>query len=550
MLKSLYVKSFIIIDEIQLDFESGFSAFTGETGAGKSLLIDAISYLTGQRMEQTVIKKGASSCTIEGVFDIKDDFYCQTLLKEESIDVDDELIVLRTLNDQGKSVIRVNHRNVTLGFLKQCLEKQIDIHSQHDTHYLLNKANQINLVDEFMNDPILLEVVNNHYNDYKTIKKSYDELSDLSIQENDLEFINFQLQEIENIDPKIDEDETLTKLEKAYSGAAKTIEVINNVMSIYDDKLGLNDRLYEACKSLTIDSDEILDLKERLNAAYLEIQDIFESLSDYCSQLDVDEDEINRVQERLYEINKLKRKYGLTIEHVLNKKEDLLSKKAFILNRQGVLDDLSEKMEKAYALFELNALKLRRKRQISAKELENRVVLILKQLMLENASFKVLIEDKPPSSQGVDDVSFLISMNKNMELRLLNKVASGGERSRMMLGLKAIFTHLQGIKTIIFDEIDTGVSGPVASSIGIKMAEIGKEIQVFSVTHLAQVAACASHHYHVYKTQNDQTNTMIERLTKNRRITELALISSASDSENALAAASELLESLQKQCYE
>ncbi|MFI3284282.1 MAG: DNA repair protein RecN [Erysipelotrichaceae bacterium] len=550
MLKNLFVKNFIIIDEISLDFEEGFSAFTGETGAGKSLLIDAIGFLIGDRMMQSMIKKGADSCIIEGVFNIHKDDACKALLEEAMIDFEDEIIVTRMMNTDGKSSIKLNHRTITLNFLKSCLAKQVDIHNQHDTHYLLNKSKHLSLLDAYMNQEALTQEVSKSYQEYANYQKEFDRLTNQSDDRNDIDFIQHQIDEIEQVNPILNEDDELEKLDQFYSKSAKYASAIQEVISLYDEVDGINDRLYQMVKATDLDHEDFVNFSARLNSSYQELEDTIETIKNYQNQMDVSEDEINRVQNRIFEINRLKKKYGFSIQRILDKKEALIQDKTFILNKEVYLTNLQKEIDKSYQSYLLCAEKLHQCRVDSALSLQVKIEDVLHQLMLENARFEIVVEKTKDSKHGFDNVLFMATMNKSTDLKEISKAASGGELSRMMLGLKTIFSNLQQIETLIFDEIDTGVSGMVAGCIGKKMSEIAKDIQVLSVTHLPQVAACSQYHYHVYKTQDEATHSQVEELNNQRRIEELAMLASSSTSEHALSAASELFLRMQKECYE
>ncbi|MFV0380433.1 MAG: DNA repair protein RecN [Anaerorhabdus sp.] len=545
MLKSLYIKNFILIEEISLNFESGFSAFTGETGAGKSILIDAIGLLTSDRASTSMIKKGADFAIIEGIFDLSNE--AREMLESEGFDCKDDVVVSREIRDDGKNIVKINYRNVTLSLLKSCLKKEIDIHSQHDSQYLLNKSNHLSLLDRFIDSNDLFLSCSKAYEEYINAKKSLEKVKNEELRQDDLEYYTYQLNEIDNANLSIDEDIMLTQKEKQFHSYNKNNEKYNQIISLYDDNVDVN--LYEIKKILeNMGSTEIEEkLLEKVNTFYYELSDSFDDFKNYISSLDNEDIDIDKIQERLFEIQKLKRKYGPSIEQIFEKRDEFISKIDIFSNRQEIIDDLEKNLlikEKNYLEI---AQKLHKIRTAKINELDSSIIGNLKELELPNAVFKTNItKSKTYTASGIDDVEFLISMNVGEDLKSLSKVASGGELSRLMLGLKIIFTKLQGIQTVIFDEIDTGVSGSTATAIGIKMHQLSLYTQVFSVTHLAQVAACAKHHYHVHKSQRDNiTDTKVSKLNEQERINNLSIISSGSLTEASLNAARELFNSNQ-----
>jgi DNA repair protein RecN (Recombination protein N) len=548
MLKHLYIKDFILIKELDLDFFNGFSAFTGETGAGKSILIDAIGYLSGERANTSIIRKGCSKTVLEGLFYIGESYECKKLLESVEIDVEDEIIITRIISNDSKSSIKLNHRSITLNLLKEVFSLLLDIHSQHNTQYLLKKSYHIELLDTYCNKQELIKDVDFAYKQYNVLNKEYNEALLNTYNENDLEYLQYQVEEIEKASLIIGEDYQLEVEEKEIKNFEKTYTSINQTIEILNNDEGVNNNLYQIVDLLnSSDSDSIKSLNERINNAYQDLIDVNDELNNYINTFDFDENTINKIQNRLFEINKLKRKYGNSIEFILEKHNDLLEKIDKINNKEQYLMDMTKKIDKAFLTYQFHAEKLTKLRKEYAKDLEKEILIQLKDLELNNAQFKVLIDKNDASRKGNDSVEFLISMNKGSNLQSLNKVASGGELSRLMLGLKVIFTRLTNIDTIIFDEIDSGVSGKVATSIGLKMATLGKEVQVFSVTHLSQVASCANMHYHIDKTEDDDISSSVCNLLNNdERINKLASISYGKITESSLKSSKELFEDNQQ----
>lgn len=546
MLKHLYINNFILIDEVQLDFESGFSVFTGETGAGKSILIDALGLLTNDRASPSMVKKGKESSLIEGVFDLRSS-HSRPLLEEEGFDCEEDVVISREIRADGKNIVKINYRVVTLALLKHCLKDEIDIHSQHDHQYLLNKSSHLSLLDRFIQSETPKKCLD-VFKVFKEKKEALDRAENEEFNQDDLEFYQFQLNEIDDAKLSIEEEEQLVQQEKKYNGFSKNLEKYQQAITLYDENV--DGPLYEIKKIIeSVVPTEVTDrLLEKLNTLYFEFNDSFDELKEYCSSLNDEDINIDQIQERLFEIQRLKRKYGPSVEFVLAKADEFKEKINLFEHRQEVVSKLKEELDQAQKDYLAIATVLTMERKKAAIELDQLIIKNLRDLELPHAQFKTSIE---PASiahwSGMDDVEFLISMNPGEDLKSLSKVASGGELSRLMLGLKTIFTKLQGIQTVIFDEIDTGVSGSTATAIGLKMRELSKSAQVFSVTHLAQVAACSNQHYHVQKEQaKDSTKTIISKLNTSQRIENLAWIASGETTEATLSAAKELFTKNQK----
>lgn len=541
MIQSIYVKNFVLIDELQLDFKAGYSCFTGETGAGKSLLIDAISMLCGARASTSYIQKGKDMAFIEAVFDIDLSHPVFILLKNAGFEFDDDtLIVSRSFNTQGKNNCRINHRSVNVSLLKDALSLLIDIHSQHDTQYLLNSKYHLSLLDEYCNDFELLKTVKNAYEKYHHEKDILDHFLNEEASDTEKDYLLYQLEEINQIAIKENELEELEKKQKEMASFEKiAISLEESIKNIENSGY---EKLYDTAKNLEhLDNEELNKIKENIVESYYSIEEQLSALKAYQTSLSFDEQEYDEIQSRLFVIQKLLRKHGNSYANYLISKQTIEKRLQAIENRDAFIFEQQNKIDISYQKFMNLAEKLHLLRMDAAKHLEKQIQEELVQLHLPNAHFEIRFLDAL-NENGIDKIEFYVSMNAGEEVKPLNKVASGGELSRLMLGLKTIFTHLQKISTIIFDEIDNGVSGNVAFAIGKKMREISLDTQVFSVTHLAPVAAWANSHYLVSKKIVDEvTSTTIHALNENERIKELATISNGSLNDAALEAAKQLL---------
>ena len=538
MLEHLYIQNFILIDQLELDFPVGFSAITGDTGAGKSIFLDALSLLQGQKASSSMVSK--DKAIIEGSFSLEGNSPVSSFLKENGFDVEDSFTVTREILSSGKSTARVNRRIVPLSFLHTLLENQLDIHGQKDSAYLLQKMNHIYLLDKYGHFYRQKEEIKEAYENYKKVLEEKENFLNTQLKEEELDFYQFQLHELEEAHLKKGEEEELKALEKQAKEAKKSAQDYLSLFAYYDAEV--SDSLYQTIKM----TDRLKGVEENLtkiHEAYENLVDGLESIRDQLNPDFLNEDEINQVEERLFLIQRLKRKYGPRLEDVIHYQQDLAKKLAHYGEQEFYLKKINEKIAISFEIYSKKAQELSKKRQLAAKSLEKEVLQQLKDLELPAAQFKVLFRSIEGNLSGIDDVEFFVSMNRGEKLAPLTKVASGGELSRFMLALKVIFTKLQGIQTIVFDEIDTGVSGHVATAIGEKMALLAKDCQVFSVTHLAQVASLANHQFLVSKSvDHTHTQTKVHLLSQEERASELAYLFSGNRSEKAIEAAKELLE--------
>ncbi|MBR4455293.1 MAG: DNA repair protein RecN [Solobacterium sp.] len=548
MLRHLYIKNFVLIDELNLDFHDGFSAFIGETGAGKSILIDAVSLLGADRASSSYISKGKDRAIVEGTFDLSSDPNALARLKEAGFETEGDVTFTREILSSGKSTARIDHRIVTLSLMRSVLEYEIDIHGQRDNQYLLNTATHIHLLDEYLQNDALRKKTADAYHVWKALCEEKQKALEETFSESDLEFFRHEIDEIDAADLKEGEEEELSEKERSFKAVKSSFEKLNEVIRGYDESL--SGEMYEmnhTVQSLE-DSELFQKAKESMNDAYYIWQDAVELLRNVYDSMEFSEEEINRVEERLFLLQRMKRRYGPTVTAILERREELQKQVDRFSRRDEFLREIDQKIDSAYQTFSSFAEKISRQRRKGSTGLDQAVAGHLKDLMLEKARFKTDIRSCEPNENGTDRVEFMIAMNRGEDFRPLSKTASGGELSRLMLGLKVIFTHLQGIQTVIFDEIDTGVSGPVASAIGRKMRELSMNTQVFAVTHLAPVAATAQSHYAVSKSEEQgRTHTHVKELQNEEVLAQLAVIASGEVTETSLAAAKELYERNQRQ---
>ena len=534
MLESIYIENFAIIDRLEVDFHNHMTVLTGETGAGKSIIIDSIGQLMGNRSQSSFIKADCDECFIEGVFTIGAKSPVLNKLKEYRIDYEDKLVVSKSFNRDNKSIIKINYRNVSKMVLQSIMADLIDIHSQFETHSLFDAENHLIILDEFINQPLkkLFQTYSLAYRTYREINRDYQKALNEELSDEQLEFYQAQLAEINSLDlEELDEDE-LEREKKLLQSYEKTNEQISKYRQYMNGDRGALATLSNALSELEElnDNPQYQNTYERMYDLYYNLIDLDDEIINEFNSTNFDEYRLNEIQEVFFKLNRLKRKYGQSIEAIKEAKEDLEMKVAAFNNRETYLNDLKKQLDIAYQETKSIAEQITRLRQSKAKEFTELVTKELKSLYLDKVVFKVDFKLVDFQKNGQDNVEFLISTNAGQTLKPLNKVASGGEMSRIMLAIKILSLSSSSVETIIFDEADTGVSGKVAESIGAKMKYISKQHQVLCITHLAQVAAFAKNHYLIQKSSNDNyTNVKIKELSYDQSINEIAKLISGKE---------------------
>lgn len=538
MIEQLSVKDYVLFESCDIDFTNGMSVITGETGAGKSLLIDAIGYLSGDRIKSNVIRKGKDKAVLSMVLTSNEEV--NAILEENGFDTEDQVIISRTILNNNKSTVRINQTVTTLSFVRKIVNLLVDIHSQMDTYRLMDTKLQIELLDSYANTNGLKEQVKQAYNHYSNVLNELDTLKNEEFSDAELEFLTAQLDEIENANVKENEMDELEEQIHEATHWFKNKEDLSECLYEMDKENGALDSLYmlykQASKSPVLNAYE-----DSFKNLYYSLQNIDEELKNIRDNHSNDALDLDSLQSRQYQIKKLYRKYGGSFVSLQETKQGIMDKIDRIIHRQDDFDKLEKEKVEAFKTYMDLAEKLSRKRKSVFKELEKNVMTHCKDLMLENARFKISSIEKKPSSNGIDDIEFLVSMNPGQDFSSLSLSASGGELSRLMLALKVVFQATNGIETIIFDEIDTGVSGKVALAMGAKMKALSKNYQVLCITHLASVAVHADTHYLVEKiVKNNETITTVHELAQDEKISELAIMTSGQASDSAKASMQDL----------
>ena len=550
MLRSLYIQNYALIDKLNISFERGFSVITGETGAGKSIILGAIGLLLGQRADVKAIRVGAARCVIEACYDVSN-YQMQAFFDENELDYENECILRRELYASGKSRAFINDIPVQLVQMKELGEQLIDIHSQHQNLLLNKEGFQLNVLDLLAHDESLLASYQAVYTQWKETQTELEKLLErVAHDKSDEDYIRFQLEQLEEAHLSVDEQkeleqesEILSHAEEIKAGLYRVDQMLNN------DEGGLLDVLKECCNALSGLHDvypAAEALLARLESSYIELKDIAQEVVSDEEQVEFNPSRLNEVNERLNLIYSLQQKHHVdTVEELITLCNEYASRLSAITSFDEDIEILKKRCEDLYVMVQRRAAELTEARSMAAREIETQMSSRLIPLGMPNVRFVVEMgARKEPGMHGMDTVSFLFSANKNGALQNISSVASGGEIARVMLSVKAMIAGAVKLPTIVFDEIDTGVSGEIAD----RMADIMQEMadngrQVISITHLPQIAARGRIHYKVYKKDNEmETNSHIRRLTENERIEEIAhMLSGATLTEAALDNARALL---------
>ena len=513
MIESLYIENFAIIDQVQIDFQSGMTVLTGETGAGKSIIIDAIGQLIGQRSQPSFVKNGADYAFIEGVFSSNKEI--DKILLDNNFPIDEHLVISKKINHDGKSAIKINYRNSSQLLLKKIMSQIVDIHSQFETHQLFNESYHLKLLDNFIGNE-LIDLKKEYltlYQTYKNLNQKYLALTKEELTDEQLDFYLAQLEEIEELDLENFDEEEFLKERNNLLNYEKNSQHIKNYKALMDSSKGIMDLFKQSLNELSyLEIDDIKHNYDQLYDLYYTVDGINQDIYDQFSQSYFSEERYNEVQDTFFKLNKLKRKYGQTIDAIIDFKNSLIEKIELFKNRDQMIENINLKLKETENQLIYYAKKISILRKNKALELEKEVKYILNQMYLQQVQFKFDFQINDFNDNGIDNVKIVVSTNSGQPLQPLQKIASGGELSRIMLAIKAVSQNSKDGGTIIFDEADTGVSGKVAESIGHVMKKISKKQQVICITHLAQVACFANNHLFIEKEQMDNTSKVHVRL--------------------------------------
>lgn len=539
MIEQLMVKDYILFDYALVDFTHGMHVITGETGAGKSLLIDAIGYLSGKRINGNIVRKGKDKAILQMVCSTSSPKISQ-MLEENGFEVEDSILITRTVQANQKSTIRINQQITTLSFVRELVSYMIDMHSQMDTYQLMQPSVQLDLLDALAQTKDLREEVAQQYTTLKAIEKEYHTCKNESLSDDELDYLTAQLNRIDELNIQEGELESLQEKVKICAEMEKNTELFSQSIYQLNKENGLMDTCYDLSKELS-KTNSTSEIANQLMDIYYRFDEIKENLQEQLNQFDQSSESIDEMESRIYTIKAMYKRYGGSFSSLMEAKANLEKKIERFLSREHILAEMETNLSKARKAYDQLAEELSQTRKAIFGLVEQQVNQHCHDLMLEHADFHISSQEKEASKDGKDAIEFLISMNPGQPLVPLKDSASGGELSRLMLALKVVFQAQQGVDTIIFDEIDTGVSGKVAFAMGHKMHTLAQHYQVLCITHLASVACFGDRHYCVQKTSEDgSTQTSIHLLNEKATLEELAVMSSGQVNQASLQAAQEL----------
>lgn len=551
MLASLHVKNIAVIKDISINFGNGLNIMTGETGAGKSIIIDSINFVLGDRADKNIIRSGEENAEVEAVFILNSfETILSEILNNNGIDWNDGILIIRrTLNINGRGEIRVNGFSVTLSFLKSIVSYLLDVHSQHETQSLLNENNHLKILDAYAAETNSLNVVFlKKLKEFKSLQQVIESFPQPLDIEHQMDLLNFQINEIEESNFHDFEEESLIKERNVIQNSEKILSSLVNAISLLEgnDIIGIETIILNLLKEISFlnrfdySYGSILD---RLESILIEIRDIKNSLDDSLKNIDYDDNKLQSIEKRIEQIRMVKRKYGSDEESIKSFLLKSIERRNYLSNAEQNISEISSSMSSLKKELTEIGLKLHELRVSSSKSFVDNIVKQLNDLGMKNASFSVsveLLDDFINSNflelslNGPDKIKFLISLNKGEPLKDLKRVASGGEMSRIMLAIKNITANLEGIDTLIFDEIDSGISGNAAKTVSQKLFNISIGRQVIVVTHLSQIAAMADLNYLIHKhVSGDETLTYVSQLDEEGVINELMRISGSNNSSKA-----------------
>lgn len=554
MILELYMKNCALVEELRLNIDENLNILTGETGSGKSIIIDALGLCLGEKYDRSFLRKGTDKGLVEVVFYSRNS-NLEKVLQENDLELDEDnlLVITRIIYADGKSVARVNGRTVKMGVLKQIASTLIDVHGQHQTQALFNKETHIEFLDLF--GELELEDFKYDYKDiyakYSEVKKALNVLTenkdDMQIQR-EIDLLKFQINEIESANLSKDEYDDLLKQRDVYRNSEKIYSNLNlSYQNLYDGSVNAVDLIGNAVRELSAISEydkSLSDYNNEIERIMYELQDISRDIRNYKENINFEPYELEQIELRVDEINNLRRKYGDSIEEILEYYNNTKSRLDEILNRDEKVEELKSEIIKLEKTLSVKAQALTNARKNVAIKLEEALLVELKSLNMKNVIFKVNFKESIFMSNGKDDIEFMISFNLGEDIKPIYKVASGGEMSRFMLAFKTILSDIDQIDTLVFDEIDTGISGIAAQIVGEKLSNIGKKKQVICITHLPQIAANADTHYCIEKsTSNERTFTTIKKLNYEQQKDEIArLIAGSNITEKTMEHATEIIE--------
>ena len=522
MIFELNIQDFILIQNAAIEFDEGLNILTGETGAGKSMVLGALNMVLGAQANKDSIRIGAEKAVIRASF--QTDTAINLMLDEMALPVDDSLLVIsREINAKGKSLSRINGQIVTLSQLKSVTDQLLSIHGQNEHQNLLEREQQMLLLDAFGGDAVLQtkQMVTRHYGQLSKLKSELEQLlekSDARIKQ--MDFLDFQIQEIEQVKLKVDEDKLLEKSFEYLSNLSyikETLEMASDWMKgdYGDGALGALSKINGQFRRIEGFNVQLDQLSGRMKELFFNMEDLSGEMAHTLDNMEMDSEKFSQIEQRLDEINHLKSKYGKSIEQILAYLDEIRAERATYEVIDEHIQQLKQELESAHIAYQKDALVLTKLRKEAGVKFEKALESELKDLNMKTTTFKIQIDhSSTPHAHGVDLIEFLISTNVGQPFRPLKKVVSGGELSRIMLGIKVVLGQLDEVPTLVFDEVDAGISGITANIVGEKLAKLAKSCQILCITHLPQIAVYADHHFLIDKTNDAQsTETTLRKIS-------------------------------------
>ena len=551
MLLELNIENFAIIENMKIEFEPGLNVLTGETGSGKSIIIDSLGLVLGQRANKDIIKKGKDRAFIEAVFSSYDE-ETKDLLLEYGIESGDLVVVSKEIREKGPTITRVNNRTVTSQILSKISSHLIDIFAQHESISLMDNKNQLKLIDDFSgkDQAQLLENLKDLVHEINSLKNEYHEKSTMEQnKDREIDLLEYQIKEIEDAGLSDYDDEELYDDFNVLNNMTDTLIKLSEAKSLINEGYETSsledilDKVIANVVEVTRYNKDLKEVEENLEDIRFRISDIAKDLDRYVSSSEVDEERLQFLRERIDLVNNLKLKYGNNVKTINSFYEEISERLRFLQNFEDNLNKLLKKIEEKEAEATVLAEKISQNRKKTSEILEKKVEEEINKLNIKDAKFKIEIKEKELSFDGIDKIEFLIAPNLGQDLMPMAKVASGGEMSRIMLGFKSIIAEKDNIPTLVFDEIDTGISGKTAQIVGNKIKEVSKDRQVIVISHLPQIVALADTHFAIKKdVVNNSTISTIDKLSYDERVNEVArLIGGMNVSEIAIETAKEMI---------
>ena len=551
MLLELNIENFAIIENMKIEFEPGLNVLTGETGSGKSIIIDSLGLVLGQRANKDIIKKGKDRAFIEAVFSSYDE-ETKDLLLEYGIESGDLVVVSKEIREKGPTITRVNNRTVTSQILSKISSHLIDIFAQHESISLMDNKNQLKLIDDFSgkDQGQLLSNLKDLVHEINSLKNEYHDKSTMEqSKDREIDLLEYQIKEIEDAGLSDYDDEELYDDFNVLNNMTDTLIKLSEAKSLINEGYETSsledilDKVIANVVEVTRYNKDLKEVEENLEDIRFRISDIAKDLDRYVSSSEVDEERLQFLRERIDLVNNLKLKYGNNVKTINSFYEEISERLRFLQNFEDNLNKLLKKIGEKEAEATVLAEKISQNRKKTSEILEKKVEEEINKLNIKDAKFKIEIKEKELSFDGIDKIEFLIAPNLGQDLMPMAKVASGGEMSRIMLGFKSIIAEKDNIPTLVFDEIDTGISGKTAQIVGNKIKEVSKDRQVIVISHLPQIVALADTHFAIKKdVVNNSTISTIDKLSYDERVNEVArLIGGMNVSEIAIETAKEMI---------